>query len=163
MTKIPVPNAGPRRSASGRILRALMLLIVLAACGITAWTWLMLKWSYSEGERAGVLQKFSTKGWLCKTSEGELAQYIVLSMAPQIWEFSVRDPATADALRKAVGHKVQLHYTDHPGLPNSCFGDTRYFVDRVEITDNVPTAIPVPGPAVPAPTAAPAPAPGPAP
>jgi len=31
------------------------------------YTWSALNWSYSEGERAGFVQKFSKKGWLCKT------------------------------------------------------------------------------------------------
>jgi hypothetical protein len=50
-----------------------------------------------------------------------------------MWSFSVRDPAVAAELDKAVGHRVQLHYTEHPGLPSSCFADTRYFVDRVTV------------------------------
>jgi hypothetical protein len=118
----------------------------------------MLNWAYSEGDRAGVLQKFSSKGWVCKTNEGAIAQYMVASMAPQMWDFTVRDAATADALRKAVGHSVQLHYTEHPGLPSSCFGDTRYFVDHVEITDGVTGRILAPAGAplaAPAPVAAP--------
>ena len=44
-------------------------LVVLAA----AWIWLMMSWNYSSGERAGWVQKFSRKGWICKTWEGELA------------------------------------------------------------------------------------------
>ena len=103
-----------------------LLLIVL-------YTMFMLWWSYSEGERAGVLQKFSKRGWICKTSEGELAMYVVGGIAPQIWNFSVRDDATAEELTKAVGRQVRLHYTEHPGLPTTCFGETAYFVDGVEI------------------------------
>jgi hypothetical protein len=63
-------------------------------------------------------------------------------------------------LTKAVGHRVQLHYTEHPGIPSNCFGDTRYFVDRVTVTDNEPSALPTPPPApgtAPAPGAASAP------
>ena len=45
-------------------------------------------------------------------------------------------------MSKAVGHRVQLHYTEHPGIPTTCFGDTRYFVDRVTMTDNEPGATP---------------------
>jgi hypothetical protein len=52
-----------------------------------------------------------------------------------MWSFSVRDQAVAAQLDKAVGHRVQLHYTEHPGVPSSCFADTRYFVDRVTVTD----------------------------
>ena len=33
----------------------------------------MKAWSYSSGERAGCVQKFSRKCWVCKTWEGEIA------------------------------------------------------------------------------------------
>jgi hypothetical protein len=108
-----------------------MWLALAPVVGIALWTWFALSWSYSEGDRAGVLQKFSRKGWLCKTYEGELAQYVVAGVAPQIWPFSVRDPAIAAELSRAVGSKVQLHYTEHVGLPTSCFGDTPYFVEKM--------------------------------
>jgi hypothetical protein len=138
MTRIEVPNSSLRRSAprrGGLILAS----IVLAGLGLIAfWTWLTLTWAYSDGERAGVLQKFSRKGWLCKTQEGEIAQYLVAGISPQMWEFSVRDPAVAKQLDLAVGHRVQLHYTEHAGVPSSCFADTRYFVDRVTVTDGEP-------------------------
>ena len=29
----------------------------------------VFNWSYSDGNRAGYIQKFSTKGWMCKTHE----------------------------------------------------------------------------------------------
>jgi hypothetical protein len=108
MTRIEVPNSSQRRRSSGRgtrILVALALLIVLGAAG---WTWLTLSWSYAEGERGGVLQKFQRTGWLCKTDEGELAMYVVAGIAPQVWSFSVRDPATEALLRQAVGHKCRV-------------------------------------------------------
>lgn len=105
---------------------------VLAALSLFAlYTWAALSWHYSAGERAGLLQKFSSKGWICKTYEGELALYVVAGVQPEIWTFTVRDAALAEQLAKAVGQRVQLHYTEHPGLPTNCFGDTRYFVDRV--------------------------------
>ncbi|HVX88642.1 MAG TPA: hypothetical protein VG940_06930, partial [Gemmatimonadales bacterium] len=47
-------------------------IVVTPILFVTLWTWLALHWSYSEGERAGTLQKFSRKGWICKTWEGEL-------------------------------------------------------------------------------------------
>ena len=37
------------------------------------------------------------------------------------------------SLHKAVGQQVRLHYTEHPGLPTNCFGETDYFVERFEI------------------------------
>jgi hypothetical protein len=105
-----------------------LLVPALAAAG---WTWFSLSWAYSEGDRAGVLQKFSRKGWICKTYEGELAQYVVAGVAPQIWTFTVRDPQVADELTRVVGRQVQLHYTEHRGVPTTCFGETPYFVEKV--------------------------------
>jgi len=102
--------------------------IVLAA---VLWTWFTLSWSYSDGERAGVLQKFSRKGWVCKTYEGELALYIVGGVAPEIWAFSVRDEAVVKQLNALVGERVRLHYTEHKAIPSSCFAETAYFVDGV--------------------------------
>ena len=142
MTRIEVPNTAGRRPLAGRFGRWLLVLLLAAIGGVVLWTWLTLSWAYSDGERAGVLQKFSRRGWICKTQEGELAQYVVAGVSPQIWEFSVRDPAVAAQLNKAVGRQVQLHYTEHKGMPSSCFADTRYFVDRVTVVDNPPRSAP---------------------
>lgn len=121
--------ARPRRGFKAYFYSSLAGALLLLAL----YTMFMLWFSYSEGERAGVLQKFSKRGWVCKTWEGELAMYVVGGIAPQIWNFSVRDEATAAQLSKAVGRQVRLHYTEHPGLPTNCFGETPYFVERVEI------------------------------
>jgi len=125
----------------------LLLLVALFA----AYSLLTLWWSYSEGERVGILQKLSRKGWVCKTYEGELALYVVSGVAPQIWTFTVRDPKVAEQLNHVLGERVRLHYDEHVGLPTSCFGDTRYFVDSVN--EGVPLPL-LPG--SPAPAAAPA-------
>src|SRR5262245_48806837 len=113
------------RRARGRITLpkalALLVLVVLVLAGL--WTWFTLSWAYSEGERAGILQKFSKKGWVCKTYEGELALYVVGGVAPQIWDFSTRDEALAQELPKLVGERVQLHYTEHRHVPTSCFAE----------------------------------------
>lgn len=111
--------------------QAVFLTVVGLLVAAILWTWFTLSWSYSDGERAGVLQKFSRKGWVCKTHEGELALYIVGGVAPEIWYFSVRDPAIIEQLYAAVGERVRLHYTEHKGIPTNCFGETAYFVDRV--------------------------------
>jgi hypothetical protein len=140
MTRIEVPTSTGRRRSSGGRWVVLLLLLILVGAGL--WTWLTLAWAYSDGERAGVLQKFSRRGWICKTREGELAQYVVAGVSPQIWQFSVRDPKVGVQLDKLVGHRVQVHYTEHAGVPSSCFADTRYFVDRVTVVDNGPGATP---------------------
>ncbi len=168
MTRIEVPGSSQRRGGS-RGMRIVLILMLLVIGGTALWTWIALAWSYSDGERAGVLQKFSRRGWLCKTQEGELAQYVVAGVSPQIWVFSVRDPAVGAQLRKAVGQRVQLHYTEHPGVPTGCFADTPYFVDSVTIQGDAPGVIPSGGanptgaPAPPPPAANPGAAPSPAP
>jgi len=68
-------------SLGGRVARLALVLAVLLVIVMAGWTWLTLSWAYSVGERAGVLQKFSEKGWICKTYEGELAQYVVGGIA----------------------------------------------------------------------------------
>jgi hypothetical protein len=134
----PVPAAAPppagrpaRRSFKSYLWGSLAGAILM----IVLYTLFMLWWSYSEGERAGVLQKFSKRGWVCKTWEGELAMYVVGGVAPQIWNFSVRDDAVARQLNAAVGQQVRLHYSEHPGLPTNCFGETDYFVERVDVVE----------------------------
>jgi hypothetical protein len=128
----PMPTPAPARRS--RFKWYLLGFVAALVAMVVLYTLLMLWWSYSDGERAGVLQKFSQRGWVCKTYEGELAMYVVAGVAPQIWSFSVRDEAVVEELNKAVGQHVRLHYSEHRGLPTNCFGETDYFVDRVEVT-----------------------------
>ncbi len=122
------PTFDYRRSR--RWLSRLLLGAVLLANVVSGlWTWFSLSWSYSEGERAGVLQKFSRKGWICKTYEGELALYIVGGVAPEIWHFSTRDEELARQLSANVGRSIRLHYSEHRGIPTNCFAETPYHAD----------------------------------
>jgi hypothetical protein len=34
-----------------------------------------------------------------------------------------------------MGKRLVFHYKEHRYLPTSCFGETAYFVDRVEVTE----------------------------
>jgi hypothetical protein len=119
-----------RRRRLWLVLLAVPFLVLL---GFTLYLALVLGWSYSDGERAGILQKFSRKGWVCKTYEGELAMSVVPGVAPTIWEFSVRDERVVPRLSAAIGRRVVLHYAEHRGVPTNCFGHTDYFVDSVAI------------------------------
>jgi len=97
------------------------------------YTVVALKWSYSDGQRAGTLTKFSRKGWVCKTWEGELMQPTAPGVAPTLWNFTVRDDEVARRVNIGLGKHVVLFYKEHPGVPSSCFGDTRYFVDGIRL------------------------------
>ena len=92
-------------------------------------------YSYSDGNRAGYIQKFSKKGWFCKTHEGELAMTTVPGTAPLLWEFTVWDNTIAHQLSQVMGKRVVLHYKEFRYLPTTCFGDTTYFVDHVEVQE----------------------------
>jgi len=109
------------------LLAVLLIIIVLAGVyGMIVW-----KWSYSEGERAGVVQKFSRKGWVCKTWEGELNMVVLPGALPEKFFFTVWDDGVAASINRNVGRRVTLHYEEKVGLPTSCFGETRYYIKKV--------------------------------
>ena len=124
-------TSAPAPTRKRRLWPILFALILVPPLLLTLYFGLALSWSYSEGERAGVLQKLSRKGWVCKTYEGELAMSVVPGVAPTIWDFSVRDDRVVPSLAAALGKRVVLHYSEHRGLLTSCFGHTAYFVDSV--------------------------------
>ena len=118
-----------------RVRVALALVVLVPALSFALYTWSALHWSYSKGERSGVLQKFSEKGWLCKTWEGELAMTTVPGTAPVLWNFTVRNDSIAAQVSEMVGHegRMVLTYEEHRGVPTKCFGDTRYYVVGVRM------------------------------
>ena len=115
---------------------SLLFLALVAAVLLVfaAYVWLTLTFSYSDGERAGYLQKFSRKGWVCKTWEGELLLSSMPGAIPERFAFSVRDEALARQLSAAAGKRVVVSYEQHKNVPTSCFGDTEYFAERVVVT-----------------------------
>lgn len=120
----------------------LVVLILLAA----GWVWLTLNWNYSEGERAGYVQKLSNKGWICKTWEGELALVTMPGAIPEKFNFTVSDDATAGRINAMAGKRVVLQYEQHKFIPSSCFGETEYFVIGVsEVDEPNPPTVPLPG------------------
>lgn len=109
------------------IFLAVGILIVPVLLAV-AYTWFALTWSYSKGERAGYVQKFSEKGWVCKTWEGELLMVAIPGTTPEKFYFSVRDDAVVKQLNQLAGRRVVLSYEQHKGIPTNCFGETEYFI-----------------------------------
>ena len=101
---------------------------------LALYTVLAVTWTYSSGYRAGTLMKFSKKGFICKTWEGEVQQAVVTGVAPVIWQFTVKDDSVASKITGMLGSKVSLHYHQHLGVPTSCFGDTGFWVDSAVVT-----------------------------
>jgi hypothetical protein len=116
-------------------LRTSIVIVLMAVLGFVGWTWLSLTYDYSDGERAGYVQKLSRKGWICKTWEGELALVNLPGAMPEIFHFSVRDDAVAKRIQQSVGKRVALSYEQHIGIPTSCFGDTEYFVVNLQVVE----------------------------
>ncbi|MDB5935542.1 MAG: hypothetical protein JWQ01_2886 [Massilia sp.] len=115
-------------------LPLILLLVVAGAIALfAAYVYITLHFSYSEGERAGFLQKFSHKGWICKTWEGEILLSSMPGAIPERFAFSVRDDAIAQQLTAAMGKRVNLSYAQHKGVPTACFGETEYFVEKVAV------------------------------
>ena len=115
--------------------KVLVGLVVLIIAGLAGFTWATLHWSYSDGERAGYVQKLSRKGWLCKTWEGEMAMVTMPGTVSEKFAFTVPQAAVAAKVNASVGKRVALHYEQHKWVPSSCFGDTEYFVTDVRVTE----------------------------
>lgn len=120
---------------SHRVRNTILSSLVIGAGLLAAWTWATLSYDYSNGERAGYVQKFSRKGWVCKTWEGELALVNLPGAMPAIFAFSVRDGAVAAEIEAQMGKRVVLDYEQHIGVPTNCFADTQYFVTGVRVVE----------------------------
>jgi hypothetical protein len=109
--------------------------LLVAVLGTGLWVWGSLAYVYSKGERAGFVQKFSKRGWVIKTWEGELAMVNLPGAMPEIFPFTVRDETVAKEMEKAIGARVAITYEEHRALPGRLFGDTNYFVVNVRPVD----------------------------
>jgi hypothetical protein len=126
------------RSMMGKLIRSLVGLLVLLALVFAGWTWLALKFTYSTGERAGYVQKFSRKGWLAKTWEGEIAMVNLPGTMQERFSFTVRRQDVADKISGTLGRRVVIHYEQHRFIPTHFFGDTEYFVTNVTPVSDEP-------------------------
>lgn len=120
-------------STSKRLILALLGLLVGGLLLFYAYTWIALHIAYSEGERAGYLQKFSKRGWICKTWEGEIMLTTLPGAIPEKFQFTVRDESVAKQFMAATGKRVLLSYAQHKGVPTSCFGETEYYAEKVQL------------------------------
>ena len=111
-----------------------LLVIGLLVLGVL---YLATGWSFSDGERAGTISKFSRRGYVFKTYEGVLNvggfSGETGSLTPSFFDFSVKDDAVAQRITDAVktGQRVTLHYEEKIlRLPWN--GDTKYYITSVE-------------------------------
>ena len=113
-----------------RFIRIILILSVISTIFISGYTYLMVSWSYAEGERAGYVQKFSKRGWFCKTWEGELSQGLSGS---QKFAFSVMDnePEVIEQLKNNQGKFVRIEYIERYDT-FLWWGDSNYYITKVQ-------------------------------
>lgn len=124
----------------GGFLKKLLLGLAVIFIVVLGCIYLATKLTYSEGDRAGTISKFSKKGYIFKTYEGELnvgAQGQVGNMQNNLWEFSVNGVDNVEGLAKVLqdallsGKRVRLHYKQ-PYTKFFWMGDTEYFVTEID-------------------------------
>ena len=119
-----------------KLIRSAVGILFLILLGFGLWVWGSLKFVYSSGERAGYVQKFSKKGWVFKTWEGELAMVALPGMIPEKFFFTVRTDSIAQKIQGVMGQRVVLKYDEHKGIPGQVFGDTSYFVSDIVVVED---------------------------
>lgn len=126
------------------IVKTLITVVLLGAIGFGLWFWGAMKYVFSSGERAGYVQKFSKRGWIFKTWEGELAMVNLPGAMPEKFDFSVIDGAVAQKLSTSLGQRVVLKYEQHRFIPLPIFAETEYFVTDVLQVENAVPPPPLP-------------------
>lgn len=121
---------------SKKFFRWILFLLVIS---LAVFIYFKYIFTYSEGYRAGLLQKFSNKGLIFKTYEGEMLLSSVASnrevaLASEKFLFSVTNKDIVRQFDTLQGRNVIIHYNEKKGV---LFwrGDTRYLVDSVKIRE----------------------------
>jgi len=107
------------------------LMIIILALTLTSC-------SYSEGHRVGTITKFSKKGFIFKTWEGEIATYAKGQASTRLinsFSFSVPDNKVALKIAKLMesGHKVAIKYEEQFFISFWWEGDTMYHIVDAKI------------------------------
>jgi hypothetical protein len=118
-----------------KAIKIAVLLLVAVLVLLSVYISIVLNWSYSKGERVGYVQKFSEKGWLFKTWEGELQMLPIPGTLPEKFLFSVRDKALINKINSSMGKKVSLFYKQHKGIPTTYFGESEYFAVNFKVLE----------------------------
>jgi len=122
-----------------KIKKYLYIAFALFILIIGIWIYFSYFFTYSDGYRAGMLQKFSRKGNIFKTYEGEMILSSVQSnknvaLASEKFIFSVSDKNLALQLDSLQGKNVVVHYSEKNNtLPWR--GESTYVVNSVKLSD----------------------------
>ena len=117
------------------LLKYVAWIVLLPLILFALYTWASLSWVYSSGERAGYVQKFSLKGYVCKTWEGEIVLVSMPGTQAEKFLFTVKDESVASKVNDSLGKRVKIVYEEHKGIPSSCYGETSYFVTNITVLE----------------------------
>lgn len=117
------------------LIKFAILTVLIPALLFALYTWASLSWVYSSGERAGYVQKFSLKGYVCKTWEGEIVLVSMPGTQAEKFVFTVKDKIVAKKVNDSLGKRVKIMYEEHKGIPSSCFGESAYFVQDLQVLE----------------------------
>jgi hypothetical protein len=135
MNKISESNAWKRIiKTSKRILKWTAFIVLILLTGFIYWKYF---YTYSEGYRAGMLQKFSSKGTIFKTYEGEMILSSISSsrdvaLASEKFYFTLTNKSLVRNFDTLQGENVIVHYRQKNGI---LFwrGDSDYLVDSIRV------------------------------
>lgn len=125
------------KTSKSSFKRFVLILTLVSIFGFSVFIYWKYFFTYSEGNRTGILQKFSYKGTVFKTYEGELILSSIRStgnvaLASEKFFFSVKDKSVATKMENLQGQIVSLRYKMKNGvLPWR--GDTPYIIDSVRL------------------------------
>jgi len=142
MADISTPNTVIPPSRSKLFLKKVRKYMYISLAFLIIILGIFVYWSYfftySDGYRAGLLQKFSRKGTIFKTYEGEMILSSIqsnknIAIASEKFIFSVTDKNVALKLDTLQGKNVVVHYKEkNNALPWR--GDSPYIVSSVELS-----------------------------
>lgn len=133
-----------------KLKKRLVIGAAIALLLLTIFVYFRYSFVYSEGTRVGIIYKFSKKGTVFKTYEGEMVLPGIrnknknASLSSNTFNFSVTDEGLASKLMKSQGMEVEVHYSYYnrplPWRGDSYEGEKgQYIVDKlVRIKDKNP-------------------------
>ncbi len=130
----------PKPKKAGGFKKFIRWFTLILILGLGLFIYWKYYYTYSDGYRSGLLQKFSHRGNVMKTYEGELVLSSVAStsnvaLASEKFFFSVANDSIAKVLQNFEGKRVRLHYKQKNGaLPWR--GDSEYIVDGIQAENN---------------------------
>lgn len=133
------PSAKPVSVFKKKIKKYFYVTLTFLIILFGTWIYWSYFFTYSDGYRAGLLQKFSRKGNIFKTYEGEMVLSSVesnknVAIASEKFLFSVADKKIALQLDTVQGRNISVHYTQkNKTLPWR--GESAYIVDSVKLSE----------------------------